>query len=39
MITLAIIAVIIVKPELIAFAFMSPLVFLIIYVGVMGNGY
>ena len=37
MITLAIIAEIIVKPELLAF--MSPIVALIIYVGVVGNGY
>ena len=29
----------IVKPELIACAFMSPIVVFIIYVGVMGNGY
>ena len=29
----------IVKPELIAFAFMSPLVVLIIYAGVMMNGF
>ena len=33
------IAELIAKPELIAFAFMSPLVVLIIYVGVVMNGF
>ena len=39
MITLAIIAVIIVKPELLAFAVMSPVVVFIIYAGVMMDGF